>query len=1128
MERPEEILLTGCQEEFPQEILKRCREFLSTHTLDGDDPLEVWYHYIKWAEEHFPESGRTENIQKLLHNCLNKFNSSEEYFQDVRFIKLWLKYAEMAENPLQIYNQLSMCGIGAQCALFYKSWADELFRNGEFKKADKVFREGLKRKAQPFNKLQSAYGNFHIAVARRMLDETKVHTSSGADKWTGCNLISDLRKPESFGELTAGETQWITSNVLKPVENLPSRFATKCPNVTEKTADGKSTEKTGTLTERVERDTKQVSKVQRGGKYSPVRGTRLGNSHNDYKSKTTDGFHCRLAVFEVPNPSQRPRYPKEKVYADNTEYSLEELRAVNYMRKEGNTEGENHSHPVTEICNQIHAYETQRLPLQSVPDKKLEEFPSLGHRKLQTVSKNEENFAPRNASNATGDGIWPTNFKYRNVEKVEHQNSAVSHKHSDINTSTKSGMSNIPPTEILTAVPRISFKETSSGNTYCNQHHEKEHALSAGESNIISQFTTNDCEFPRCNPLLSDAKPDLTDTKETASSASTNNITLRARNNFRVGEKYQVHPSNHTNSEGSGTAVQMSTVPHKADVVCEPGHYATEPEDLKEKLEDNNHFKYEIPFVPSPGMTCEEIEQLKGTENKENEGGMLESLNKCEMLPPAEPEVQDHLMQRICSRAHAAGFGGVDTMYVDKDYFELQPRQSALFSDTCSSQMFAHTLLSSTPARKSIFHLANSNRTKSTGNPPIHARTSEERKLRNMAEEIKQEANFTSHPVSSESKEILNPLKDVAYINKSHAVSEVQNVCPITEQRHNSQSRELYLGHSYRDVRDDINPFDDVLISQLLQYSGFVERNNGGWIKVLCKPTPRIRLPFTLKIDNDIYQVIKEIGKGSYARILCATDNYGERVALKVQKPSWLWEAYIEDQIQHRIKGKNLALCFANPSRVYEYSDGSIMVHEYLKYGSVLNFITEARKGNRAVNENVVFCFMCKIIEAIRSLHSCEIIHGDLKPDNIMVRSVYPPSIQLIDFGRAIDMTLFPPKTTFKYAVTTKDFQCTEMQAKKPWTYQTDIFGLLSTAHCFLFGEYMKVSHKSGKWVIQKSLPRSCHKQLWSQFFHDLLNIESCDKLPDLGYWEAAMQQEIDVTVLNDQLKVLKNAMDGY
>jgi len=51
--------------------------------------------------------------------------------------------------------------------------------------------------------------------------------------------------------------------------------------------------------------------------------------------------------------------------------------------------------------------------------------------------------------------------------------------------------------------------------------------------------------------------------------------------------------------------------------------------------------------------------------------------------------------------------------------------------------------------------------------------------------------------------------------------------------------------------------------------------------------------------------------------------------------------------------------------------------------------------------------------------------------------------VQLIDFGRSIDMTLFPPDTTFTHTVKTADFICHEMREKLPWTYQVNIFNLI-------------------------------------------------------------------------------------
>ena len=67
-------------------------------------------------------------------------------------------------------------------------------------------------------------------------------------------------------------------------------------------------------------------------------------------------------------------------------------------------------------------------------------------------------------------------------------------------------------------------------------------------------------------------------------------------------------------------------------------------------------------------------------------------------------------------------------------------------------------------------------------------------------------------------------------------------------------------------------------------------------------------------------------------------------------------------------------------------------------------------------------------------------------------------ALQLIDFGRSIDMTMFLPGTTFMVKVETDGFQCIEMKTDRPWTYQVrpsllPISGkesLMKTAHLSL------------------------------------------------------------------------------
>ena len=137
------------------------------------------------------------------------------------------------------------------------------------------------------------------------------------------------------------------------------------------------------------------------------------------------------------------------------------------------------------------------------------------------------------------------------------------------------------------------------------------------------------------------------------------------------------------------------------------------------------------------------------------------------------------------------------------------------------------------------------------------------------------------------------------------------------------------------------------------------------------------------------------------------------------------------------------------------------------------------------MGEELLLLFSLDILEVIDRLHSCKIIHADVKPDNFLFcgplpdpaslkadlmalsaglasrrplganassssSSRRPSTVKLIDFGRCIDMTLFREGTDFMAKVKTEGFQCKEMVEGKPWTYQIDLFGVMATIHVLL------------------------------------------------------------------------------
>ncbi|NWS61501.1 BUB1B kinase, partial [Chunga burmeisteri] len=135
----------------------------------GDDPLDVWDRYIKWTEQTFPQGGKESNLAAILERAVKALNEQQRYYKDPRYLNLWLKFGDCCNEPLDLYSYLRSQEIGTTLALLYITWAEVLEARGSFKKADLIFQEGLQRKAEPLDKLQSHHRQFQARVSRQAL-----------------------------------------------------------------------------------------------------------------------------------------------------------------------------------------------------------------------------------------------------------------------------------------------------------------------------------------------------------------------------------------------------------------------------------------------------------------------------------------------------------------------------------------------------------------------------------------------------------------------------------------------------------------------------------------------------------------------------------------------------------------------------------------------------------------------------------------------------------------------------------------------------------------------------------------------------------------------------------------------
>ncbi|XP_014276592.1 mitotic checkpoint serine/threonine-protein kinase BUB1 [Halyomorpha halys] len=317
-------------------------------------------------------------------------------------------------------------------------------------------------------------------------------------------------------------------------------------------------------------------------------------------------------------------------------------------------------------------------------------------------------------------------------------------------------------------------------------------------------------------------------------------------------------------------------------------------------------------------------------------------------------------------------------------------------------------------------------------------------------------------------------------------------------------------------VPEDFDPFNAEVLESLLNKVGFPKHQYANNLFIKTSNVPNFSK--NIKLGEDAYSVQGEIGKGAYARVVKASKG-NNTVALKVEKPACKWEFYIAKEIQGRVPPK-LAILFMDIPEAHIYNNGSILVTQWAKHGNLLNIVnTFKEKTGRSLERGVVFHFGVELIDIVDYLHRAKIIHADLKPDNIVIRELpdhneTEPCLQLIDFGRCIDMSLLPPETKFNCVFKTEDNQCNEMKENKPWTYQIDLYGLANIFHCLLLSEYMQVVKKNDKWMLQKQIPRNMRREVWNPIFDTLLNVNPETDLPmDFSSMKALLIEAFNSTL---------------
>ncbi|KAH9917831.1 Mad3/BUB1 homology region 1-domain-containing protein [Fomitopsis serialis] len=286
------------------------------------------------------------------------------------------------------------------------------------------------------------------------------------------------------------------------------------------------------------------------------------------------------------------------------------------------------------------------------------------------------------------------------------------------------------------------------------------------------------------------------------------------------------------------------------------------------------------------------------------------------------------------------------------------------------------------------------------------------------------------------------------------------------------------------------------------------------------------------------FGIVDKLGEGGFGAVFEAVDldkqeeldeadevdldaEEQSRVALKVVKPRNLWEFHVLRRI-HRTLPSALRNSIITPQALYAFRDESYLVLELRKQGTLLDVVNRAAQNGMTqqggcLDELLVIFFAIELMRLLEGLHRAD---GPRGPSGLA--SIYQPSgegdwcykgIKMIDFGRTIDTRLFPAGQQYLAEWPTDARDCLEIREGRPWTFQTDYFGLAGIIYCMLYGKYIEASSVSlvpgteDRYKLATPMKRYWQGDLWTRLFDLLLNpclarddgqLPVCDELAGL------------------------------
>ncbi|KAL1866908.1 hypothetical protein VTK73DRAFT_4455 [Phialemonium thermophilum] len=1119
---------------------------------EADDPLDVYDRYVRWTLDTYPSAQATPQSQllPLLERATRAFVGNAQYRSDPRYLKLWLHYIHFfADAPRETFIYLARHGIGETLALFYEEYAAWLESAGRWAQAEEVYKLGIERNARPTQRLLRKFGEFE--QRRAACGERGIQTPSSpalpavrpalAAKVDPFAAAVEARDPQA-----PHPNHGIGGQSSKPAKSKLTVFsdADAAPPALFRDAGSKGWESIGSLADRKKENVAEPrpwvgETLKAGGKRSTAPKMMVFRDTSQSKPQSLSPSHVvgqkphQLIVYARNGKNERTFVDLSVVYPNlqeaGTELSFEEVWAANRGWLDRSWDEDNTTDLKPSRKDKSRALEVDRLA-ETVSEKLV-----VHHHAVML----DENGAP----------IGPPEGKPRKKKIMEINETQIIKAKLDSPSRPKLRKRNATEptmtihtkaaTDDIYEIFNQPFKATHGEDSVEEDGYETDDYTSGAESTGTTRNITTS-EMGDGEVIEDEVDEEASDVKSVSEwSEFTARKHIPNVMNREGAEDGLNEPADITRSSGRAEALDGDF----SDVASEPPDIQVLPgEDVEDAGDDevltpvSESFlsKTRTSFIPIPPE---------------------------DYVPPTRP-------------------------YRDP-------------AEVANNRL---------PFMTPITERTESSLDIETEENNVHTRTPSRRDDRDITipDQHEEEDSIDLEPLSSPLREIVN-----------EELSRTKVTQPFLQRSKPAPGKSLAMTKAVpkSPIIKEIqcNPMDDVIRAEILEkmhpplssYGGFYDHRDETFEKgpeirrfVKALKNSRHSTDRTGPIGTSVliqfpdtateYTVKKELGAGAFAPVYlvenstasasreendenkpvamgrgafaCPHHRRKPLEAVKMEYPPTAWEFHIMRLAHSRLGPHHRATSSLSAAlEMHLYRDEGFLFLPYQPHGTLLDVVNLFRAESSGVmDELLAMFFTIELFRTVEALHSKQILHGDLKPDNCLLRldhlghrkqqGAHPQGdesdsdgshelaaqwsrtgaggwasrgVTLIDFGRGIDMRCFSPDVKFIADWKTTAQDCTEMREGRPWTWQVDYHGLAGVVHCLLFGKYIETvradignpspgDHGTAilggggrKYRVRETLKRYWQTEIWTECFNVLLN--------PVGFVEAEEGQRMPV-----------------